>query len=416
MGRKSSVLFSMALAVPVLLAGVALYVILTIPPAPDPDTLPSQVLEPPSPVYRDAVDEGRSIARQLLAEEKLPGLSLAVAVHGDLVWAEAFRWADMQTETPMTPATRLRIGGISECLTAAAVGVLVQRGRVDLDAPVQRYVSGFPEKQWPLSTRQLMSHTAGIRPPRGGGGILRGGRCTDDLGRLTAFANDSLRTRPGTRFRYSIDGWVLVGAVVAGAAEEPFADFLQREVLTPLGMEHTAPDTDDQTIEGSAHFYYPRIMLNPRYGLQDAPPVQLSCSLPAVGYLSTPADLVRLGSAMMTDALLDRPTIEQLLTPVSLETGESTGQALGWTVERVPLGMGAEPVRVVGQGLGDSVLRGKLGVQTVGGQVSGSTALLLLVPDHQLAIAVATNVSGSTNVSLLGNRLADLFVKHIEQH
>ncbi len=110
--------------------------------------LPSRVLEPPSAAYRDAVEEERSIARSLVAEEKLPGLSLAVAVNGEIVWAEGFRWADMENQTPVTPATLFRIGSVSKTLTAAAVGLLSERARLDLDAPVQRYVPGFPEKEW----------------------------------------------------------------------------------------------------------------------------------------------------------------------------------------------------------------------------------------------------------------------------
>ena len=113
-------------AVPLLLAAVAMWACGTIPPEPDPDSLPSHVLEPPSAAYRDAVEEGRSIARSLVAEEKLPGLSLAVAVNGEIVWAEGFRWADLENQTPVTPATLFRIGGVSKTLTAAAVRAAVR--------------------------------------------------------------------------------------------------------------------------------------------------------------------------------------------------------------------------------------------------------------------------------------------------
>jgi CubicO group peptidase (beta-lactamase class C family) len=386
----------------------------TIPPAPDPDALPSRVLEPPSAAYRDAVEEGRSIARSLVAEEKLPGLSLAVAVDGEIVWAEGFRWADLENQTPVTPATLFHIGGVSKTLTAAAVGLLSDRGRLDLDAPVQRYVPSFPEKEWPISTRQLMAHTAGIRPHRGEGGIFRGASCADDAERLAIFAGDPLRSRPGTEYHYSTYGWALVGAVVAAAANEPYLSFMQREILAPLGMESTVPDIAGQTETGSAHFYYPRLMLDPRYGLHDAPTLDLSCHLPAVGFLSTPSDLVRFGSAMMGDALLHPATREELQTPVRLESGEFTGQALGWTVRSVPMGSDGAPTRIVGQGLGEAVLWRPLSVTTVGGQVAGGTTSLMTVPEHRIAIAVATNVSGAENVSLLSARLADAFVRLLE--
>ncbi len=414
MEKPPPFLLPIAAAVLLLISGVATCVWLTIPPTPDPDALPSRVLEPPSAAYLEAVEEGRSLARSLLAEEKLPGLSLAVAVEGEIVWAEGFRWADMEIRTPVTPATLFRIGGVSKTLAAAAAGLLYQRGRLDLDALVQRYVPSFPEKEWPISTRQLMAHTAGIRHHRGEEEIFRKTSCADDAERLAIFAGDPLRFRPSTEYFYSTYGWVLVGAVVAAAANEPYLDFMQREILTPLGMESTVPDIAGQTDPGSAHFYYPRMMLDPRYGLHDAPTVDLSCILPAGGFLSTPSDLVRFGSAMMGDALLDPATVEELQTPVRLASGESTGQALGWAVRRVPMGADGTPTRIVGQGLGDAVRRSPLSATTVGGHVSGGTTSLMTVPEHRIAIAVATNVSGAENVSLLSARLAEVFVRLLE--
>ena len=395
----------------ILLTALAMSACGTLQPEPDPDGLPSRVLAPPSAAYRDAVEEGRSIARSLVAEERLPGLSLAVAVNEEIVWAEGFGWADQENQMPVTPATLFRIGGISEALTAAAVGLLSERARLDLDAPAQRYVPGFPEKEWPISTRQLMAHTAGIRPHRGEEEIFRKTSCADDAERLAIFAGDPLRFRPGTENLYSPYGWVLVGAVVAAAANEPYLDFMQREILTPLKMESTVPDIAGQTEPGSAQFYYPRVMLNPRYGLHDAPSVDLSCILPAGGFLSTPSDLVLFGSAMMGDALLAPATIKKLQTPVQLASGESTRQALGWAVRTVPMGADGATTRIVGQGLGEAVRRWPLSATTVGGHVSGGTASLLTVPEQHIAIAVATNVSGSETASLLSARLADEFIR-----
>jgi len=411
MKTPHALLAVIAVAIPLVIVSVALWTWVTIPPERDPDALSSTLLEPLPAGYRDAVVEGHSIARSLIAEEKLPSLSLAVAVDGEIIWAEAFDWGEEKTGTEVTPATLYRIGGITKTLTAAAVGLLSERGRLDLDVPVQRYVPSFPEKEWPVTVRQLMAHTAGIRPFRGEGGIFQGASCADDAERLAIFAGEPLRARPGTEYRYSTYGWALVGAAVAAAANEPYLEFVQREILTPLGMESTVPDIAGQIEPGSAHFYYPRLMLNPRYGLHAAPTVDLSCHLAAVGFLSTPSDLVRFGSAVMGDGLLDPATVEQLQRPVALESGELTGQALGWTVGSVPMGSDGAPKRVAGQGLGEAVIRRPLSVETVPGQVAGATAALLTVPEHGIAIAVATNVSGSENVALLATRLADVFVR-----
>ena len=398
-------------AVPLLLlAVVAVSIWIGIPPELDPSALPSRELESPSSAYRETVETGRSIARGLIADEKLPGLSLAVAMDGEIVWAEGFGWAELESETPITPAILFRIGGVSKTLTAAAVGLLVDRGHLDLDAPVRNYLPGFPEKEWAFTTRQLMAHTAGIRAHRGEGGIFRGA-CVDDPERLALFADEPLVSRPGTAYHYSTYGWSLVAAVVSATAGEPYLGFLRREVLEPLGMDDTVADIAAHAEAPHAHLYYPRFMLDPWYGLQDAPEVDLSCHLPAVGFLSTPSDLVRLGAAMMDASLLSPTTVDELQSPVRLDSGELTGPALGWTVESVPMGSDATETRVAGQGLGEAVLGTFLGVSTVGGQVAGGTTSLLTVPEHRIAVAVSSNVSGAENVHVLTARLADLFVR-----
>jgi CubicO group peptidase (beta-lactamase class C family) len=410
-------LVAVAAAVPLFLGGVALWVWVTIPPAPDPEALPSRVAAPPSAAHLDAVEGGRSIARSLVAEEKLPGLSLAVAVDGEIVWAEGFRYRDMESRAPVTPATRFRIGGVSEIITAAAVGLLSERGRLDLDAPVQRYLPGFPEKDRPVSTRRLMAHTGGVRDLRGEGELFRKTGCADDPERLAIFAGDPLRFRPGSQCAYSAYGQVLVGAVAAAAAGEPYLDFVRREILVPLAMESTAPDVAGRPDPDAARFYYPRLALDPRYGLQDAPPADLSCILPAGGFLSTPADLVRLGSALLGDrdtTLLDPMTVEELQTPLRLASGQPAEQALGFSVRRIPLGADGTATRIVGQGLDAPVRRRPLSATALGGQVPGGTATLLIVPEHHLVVAVTANVSGAGNVPQLAIRLADLFVRSLQ--
>lgn len=402
-----------AVALPLLLAAAASACSMT--PAVAPDALPSSVLQPPSAAYLGAVEEGRAIARALVSEERLPGLSLAVAVNGEIVWAEGLGRADLETREPVTPDTLFRVGGVSETVTAAAVGLLSERGKLDLDAPVQRYVPGFPEKEWPITTRQLMAHMSGIRHYFGEEERFAEVTCQDDAQRLANFADDPLRFRPGTQSVYSAWGWVLVGAVVSGAANEPYLGFVQREVFAPLGMQSTVQDIFSQTEPRSAHHYYPSFMLNPRYGLQDSPGDDLSCILADGGFLSTPSDLVRLGSAMMGGRLLAPATVGQLQTPVALASGRKTGQALGWVVQDIPVGADGTSTRIVGNGLGDAVDRNPLGATTIGGHVSGGTAALVTVPGHGIAIAVTTNVTGSESVSKLSTRLAEIFSTYTKQ-
>jgi CubicO group peptidase (beta-lactamase class C family) len=164
----------------VIVGGAALYFFFTINPVhTDPAAVPSTVADAPAERYAGAVEKARSLARTQLVQENLPGLSVAVAIDGDIVWAEGFGFADVERRAPVTPRTRFRTGSVSKTLTAAAVALLHDRGRIDLDAPVHTYVPSYPKKQWTISTRQLLGDVAGVHRPRGDSNDnLAYGHCT----------------------------------------------------------------------------------------------------------------------------------------------------------------------------------------------------------------------------------------------
>jgi CubicO group peptidase (beta-lactamase class C family) len=159
---------------------------------PNPTETPSVTRSDQSPEWAGAVEQGRQILRTGLTEQNLPGLSVAVGVGGDLVWAEGFGWADLDKRVPIAPETRLRIGTASIVLTSAAVGLLVDKGQLNLDDVIQKHVPEFPEKQWPVTLRQIMGHVAGIRSDSGDEGPLFSEHCEKPVEALPHFANKSL--------------------------------------------------------------------------------------------------------------------------------------------------------------------------------------------------------------------------------
>src|SRR5918993_4325567 len=202
---------------------------------PNPQTVPSVTHLAPLPAWVDTVEGGRQLVRASLTEQNVPGLSVAVGVGRDIVWAEGFGWADLERKVKVAPDTRFRIGTASTVLTSAAVGLLLERDRLKLDDVIQTYVPGFPEKQWPVTLRQLMGHMAGVRNDGGDEGPLLSARCERPVEALGPFAKRSLLFEPGTQYRYSSYGWILVSAAVEAAADEPFLTFMQTSVFEPLG-------------------------------------------------------------------------------------------------------------------------------------------------------------------------------------
>ena len=361
----------------------------------DSSAVHSEIDEPPAAEHADAVERARPFARAFVVEENLPGLSLAVGMAGEVVWAEGFGWAHIEERRPVTPRTRFRIGGVAKPMTAAAVGLLLERGELDIDLPARHYVPSFPEKPWSFTTRQLMGHITGIRHYTDDEEMLyRRTSCTSPLDALVIYADDPLLFEPATAYAYSSYGWMLVGAVVEAAAGEPFLHFMQREVFDPLGMGDTVLDDPARPGAETTSFYWPFAAADPKHGIEDANNPDNTCLQGAAALLSTPSDVVRFGAAMLDGRLIRAGTLDMLRTPLELDSGESTGHGLGWFVRQISIGPTAEPTTVFGHD----------------GRSAGGTTSFVTVPEHDVVIAVTTNVSYARNLSSLSARLADLFV------
>ncbi len=149
--------------------------------------------------------------------------------------------------------------------------------------------------------------------------------------------HDPLRFEPGTQFRYSTYGWVLVSAAVEAAANEPFSAFMRSQIFEPLGMGDTTPDSPKEPIPDRATFYFPRFNEDTHYGPEVATEVDYSCFAGAGAFLSTPSDLVQFGIAVSNGKLLKPDTVAMLQTPQRLTSGEENSYGLGWDLETVPL-------------------------------------------------------------------------------
>ena len=320
---------------------------------------------------RDArFDAARARAHAIACEKlahNIPGFALAVAVDGKIVWSEAFGYADLLAKRRTTPSTQFRIGSVSKPLTADAVAQLYESGKLDLDAPVQRYVPTFPDKGTPITTRLLGGHLAGIRHYNGDEFLLNQ-RYPTVTSALAIFAHDSLVAPPGTRFSYSSYGFNLISAVVEGASGEQFLSYMASHVFQPLGMTSTAPDKNDSLIPNRTRFYQRDSSGN----FVVAPTVDNSYKWGGGGFLSTAEDLVRFGSAHLQPGWLKAGTLELLLTSQHTTSGAATGYGIGWFLGTDTLGH-----RTAFHG---------------GGSIGGTTAFGIDRDSH-VVIALVTNLS-----------------------
>ncbi len=341
-----------------------------------------------APKWADAIAQGAHDVRNSMLAQNLPGVSVAVGVQGDIVWAEGFGWADLERKVPVTPGTRMKIGTASTVLSAAAAGLMLQEGRLDLNEPIQRHVPEFPAKPWPVTLGQVMGHVAGLRSDGGDEGPFRSTHCDRTLDGLQLFADGSLRFEPGTAYRFSSYGWVLVSAAVEAAAGEPFFTVMQKRVFDPLGMKDTMPD--DEKVPERAMTYFPR-MGDPKYGPDGGPrTTDYSCYAGGAAFVSTPSDLVRFGLGIHHGTLLEPATVTQLQTSLRLSSGPETGYGLGWELR--PVELSGRQVRQAGHN---------------GDWMGGPVSSLMTFPDG-LVVAVTSNIAYADTFGI-GMKVAQAF-------
>lgn len=331
----------------------------------------------PASAQWDAVDR---VVGEEMAAQKIPGLSVAVAVDGKLTWTKGYGYSDLENDVRASEQTRYRLASISKSITAVAVMQLAEAGRLDLDAPVQKYVPGFPGKQQPITSRQLLGHLGGIRHYNNRDEINSTRHYTNLTDPLVIFRDDPLVAPPGTKYSYTTYGYGLLGSVVEGASGESFVEYIRKNIFEPAGMETIQDDNVYRIIPHRTRGY----RRTESGEIENCALADTSNKIPGGGMISNAADLVRFALAVRDAKLLEPETVEEMWSQQTLADGTKTTYGLGWFVV-----LDKGPKRV-----GHS-----------GGQ-QGTSTLLTLLPETGAAVAVMSNLERS-NVGRIANRIVE---------
>ena len=316
------------------------------------------------PISTDRMRRVEAAVESERVRQGVVGLTAAVSVRGSKQWVGAFGKADLENDVATKPGTLFRTGSLAKPFTAVAALQLWERGRLDLDAPVQKYVPAFPEKPWRVTVRMLLGHLGGIRHYRGN--EIDSTRHYEDIQEpLKIFSADALAHEPRTKYLYSSYGYNLAGAAVEGAAGVPFLAFLRENVLSVAKMESTRDDNAQEIVVNRTRWYSRTAdgkVINAR--LADT-----SNKIPGGGLVTTAEDLLRFAAAWEQEQLLKRPTMQMQSERQKLADGSATGYGLGWNL---------------------SLIAGKRSISHSGSQ-QGCKTILAMFPEAKVTVAVLTN-------------------------
>ncbi|MGH9873101.1 MAG: serine hydrolase domain-containing protein, partial [Pyrinomonadaceae bacterium] len=312
----------------------------------------------------------RFIAREM-SDKELPALSIALVDDQQVVWSKGFGVANLKDKTPVTDETIYRVGSVSKLFTDIAMMQLVEQGKIDLDAPVTRYLPDFhPRNPFgkPVTLRQLMSHRSGlVREPAVGNYF---DPTEPSLAKTIASLNDTeLVYAPESHTKYSNAAIATVGYVLERTQRQPFAKYLKRAVLDPLGLEHSSFEPTPETARNLATAYMwtidGRVFEAPKFEMGIAPAGSMYTTVTDMGHFMS---ALFAGGRGPNGSIVKPETLEQMWTPQYAKAGQKTGFGIGFGISEM------EGHRKIGHG----------------GAIYGFATQLSALPDDKLGVVVVT--------------------------
>lgn len=309
-----------------------------------------------------------------MTQNKAPALSVAIVTDNQISWSKGYGLADVENSVPAKADTAYRLASIAKSITAVAVMQLVERGKLDLNAPINKYCTAYPEKQalkdapdkqFSITVRQLLIHQSGVRHNKLDE-VLTTKHYNSISEAIGSFKDDPLVVEPEMKYSYPTPGYTLLGCAIESASGMSYIDYLREKVFKPAGMTRTFVDDVYAIIPNRARGY----RKTQAGEIQNAPLHDTSIKVPGGGLVTTAEDLAKFAIAINTNKLVKPETLAQMWTKPKTRDGKEQGYAMGFLINDR-----------------DGLLR----VFNDGSQ-AGTRTYLFLMPKQRFAIALMTNL------------------------
>lgn len=316
----------------------------------------------PLPKDKEIIEKAETYMK---ATEKVDGFSgsILIARNGQPIVSKGYGMANIELNVPNKAETVFRLGSITKQFTATAIMMLQERGKLNVNDLMCKYFTDCPQTWQTITIKHLLTHTSGIPSYTAFPDFARTTVLPTSSPQMFALLKDKPLDFPvGEKYAYNNSGYFLLGTIIEKVSGKPYADFLQENIFTPLGMKNTGYDNPLQIINNRAAGYT-------RQGGQFLNAAYMDMSVPyAAGAMySTTGDLLLWDQALYTEKLLSRKSFDEMFTPVK------NGYGYGW-------------------GIGN-----RFGKQTIshGGAIFGFSTQISRFPSEKLTFIVLSNLQGS---------------------
>lgn len=321
-----------------------------------------------SPKYKQSLVEAYQKVGLFCTINYVPGLTVAVSIDNQLVWADGFGYSSHELKTKTSPAHKFRVGQLSELITTLTVAKLYEEGKLKIDQPVSELLPGLSQKPASYTIHQLGAHASGLRAEKT---VAGKGNTTNYETLIPSFINDSLLYEPGDYTSHTELGFDLIGYIIQKTNNESFTKVVKKTLLDTLKLSNTTQDNPYAIIENKSNTYDYDYISQPMVSGQ----IDLRGKEASAGYLSSVVDLVKIGNTLLYPGFLKQETIDLITKPYILKNGQTSLFGFGVIINK------------------DNEGKMFLGQK---GAVSGGSSALLIYPEDKLVIAIVCNIGNGT--------------------
>jgi len=307
------------------------------PPAAQPPVTLAAVSTDPAGSRQTANPAVDEYLQKMIKDNQIPAVSVAVVENAAVIYAKSYGYANLETALAAKPEHRFQIGSISKSFAAVAVMLLVEEGKIALDATLGTYLGAVPAALAPVTVRQLLTHTSGMQenPDEAAKRLLDLPNLLTEMEMADYFMKMPLARAPGASWGYSNIGYDLVGVIIGKASGKFYGDFLKERIFVPLQMNDTRIIAPYDKGEGAATGYT-RTGGRVHPELQ-SPALRNYLSMAAGGIESTVLDMAKFDAALSRGTLLSSASRAQLVAPSALVRAAGPGvteahYGFGWFI------------------------------------------------------------------------------------
>ena len=256
---------------------------------------------------------------------------LLVSKHGSIIYEKAIGKANMELNIPLSDTNVFRIGSITKQFTAVAILQLMEKGLLQPEDDIARFLPDYPVHGYHISIANLLSHTSGIKDfadiQELSPDTRRRKSTPTEL--IDIFKDQPMEFAPGTQYKYSNSNYIILGYIIEKVSGQPYEQYIHDHIFVPLGMTHSWYDSPQQVIPGRVTGYVqtgPNTVANADY-------LDPSYAYAAGALLMTAEDLWKWHQGLYRYTILKKATLDRAFTPFTLSNGQQTKYGFGWEVD-----------------------------------------------------------------------------------